>query len=81
MSILRGQVCNLNNKPDDFQSRERAHAESDALAHAGTPLDGGDEIEKGQYGALFEEGLGLEGLISICFNCERHYIISSRSLP
>lgn len=60
---LQSLTCNMNNDPNALQSRERTRAKSYTLAHAGTPLDGGDETEKGQRGALSEESLGLEGLI------------------
>jgi hypothetical protein len=37
-------------------------AESDTMAHARTPLDGGDEVEESQHGTFPQAGVGLARL-------------------
>lgn len=45
------------------QLRKGAGAASYAVAHAGTPLDGGDAEQESEHAAFLSSGLGLEGLI------------------
>jgi len=37
-------------------------SESDTMAHARTPLDGGDEVEESQHGTFPQAGVGLARL-------------------
>lgn len=44
------------------QSWERRRQASDTLADAGSSVDGRDEEQEGQYGAILEDRVGLAGL-------------------
>jgi hypothetical protein len=47
---------------NDEQLRKGLPTPSHTMAYARASLDGGDEVQEGQYGSLFETGVGLERL-------------------
>jgi serine/threonine protein kinase len=54
-----------------IQSGERVPTKSHSMAHARTPLDGGDEIKEGQHGPLPQASVGLarlNGLVPRAFD-------------
>lgn len=53
---------NIRLTNDVMQPRKRTPSSRDALADAGTSVDGRDAGEEGQYGTVLETSLGLEGL-------------------
>ena len=50
----------------NFKSGERAETKSNAVAHAGAPVDGRNERQKGFNVDLSEESVGLERVTISC---------------